>query len=277
MTISASMKSPCVNKPLVAAAYALFIAGALIVYHLIAQGEFSAVLTVSAIFQCLAFSLLGVQALSSDINGISVKSLNLDALALACRLSSTLFFEGYLPGDSTGDYLYQAFDVVSLLMVLCLIYNLMSKQEDRADAENLFPISPLVVGALILACLLHANLDDNRVFDTLWMCGAFIGAIAVLPQLWLMTHNKCCVPALTSHFVAVMALSRVLSGLYMWHAHTEIECDPWIGTFNHAGYAVLASHVVHLLLLGDFAYYYGKHVMTSGLQLPLPLPEMITV
>ena len=81
-------------------------------------GEFSAVLTLSAIFQCLAFCLLGVQALAGTTQGISVKSLQLDALALACRLSSTTWLQGYLPFDTTGDYLYQCFDALSLAMVL---------------------------------------------------------------------------------------------------------------------------------------------------------------
>ncbi len=65
---------------------------------------------------------------------------------------------------------------------------------------------------------------------------------------------------MASHFVAVMAFSRVLSGTYMWYAHSEITCEPWIGDFNHAGYAILAAHAVHLLLLGDFAYFYGKNL-----------------
>jgi len=78
-----------------------------LVFHWIAEGEFSAVLTLSAVFQCLAFSLLGFHALSNgSVQGISSKSLQLEAIALACRLSSTIWFEGYLPSDQTGDFLY---------------------------------------------------------------------------------------------------------------------------------------------------------------------------
>merc|ERR1719199_1517266 len=105
------------------------------------------------------------------------------------------------------------------------------------------------------------------------MCGLFISAVAVVPQLWMMTHGNSKVPALISHFVAVMAFARILSGTYMWHAHTEITCEPWIGNFNHAGYAILAAHAVHLLLLGDFAYFYGKNLATAGLSAPLELSE----
>merc|ERR1719345_350108 len=103
--------------------YATFIAIAVLVFHWIAEGEFSAVLTLSAVFQCLAFCLLGVHALTTaSVQGISAKSLQLEAIALACRLSSTTWLDGYLPSDQSGAFLYQIFDAVSLCMVLWLLH-----------------------------------------------------------------------------------------------------------------------------------------------------------
>jgi len=259
----------------VVAVYVVFATVAMFVYHLIAEQEFSSVLTLSAVFQCLAFSLLGMQMfLGNSTQGISSKSLQLDALALACRLSSTTWLEGYLPADQSGDYLYQIFDALSLGMVLWLLYRVVSAQGKTYDAEHdSLSAVPFMLGSLVLAILFHGDLDDRPLFDTLWMCGLFISAVAVLPQLWMMTRDRAGVPALTSHFVAVMAFSRVLSGTYMWYAHTEITCEPWIGNFQHAGYAILIAHAVHLLLLGDFAYFYVKNLATSGLQAPLDLGE----
>jgi ER lumen protein retaining receptor len=259
--------------------YVVFVTVAVLVYHLIAEGEFSSVLTLSAIFQCLAFSVLGLQALSSDtVQGISAKSLSLDALALACRLSSTTWLEGYLPADQTGDYLYQIFDALSLAMVLWVMYRVINaKRSSCEEDDDALPALPFAVGSVILAGLLHGDLNDRPIFDALWMCGLFLSAVSVLPQLWMMTHGRRSIPALTSHFVAVMAFSRILSGTYMWHAHSEITCEPWIKDFNHAGYAILAAHAVHLMLLGDFAYFYGKNLATSGLNAPLVLPEAFIV
>jgi len=262
------------NSPGTIAVYAVFVTVAVLVYHWIAEGEFSAVLTLSAIFQCLAFCLLGVQALAGTTQGISVKSLQLDALALACRLSSTTWLQGYLPFDSTGDYLYQCFDALSLAMVLWLLYRVLSVQKETYETdEDGLPAWPFAVASLVLAGLFHGDLNDRPLFDTLWMCGLFVSAVAVLPQLWMMTRSRASIPALTSHFVAVMAFSRILSGSYMWYAHSEITCAPWIGNFQHAGYAILAAHAVHLLLLGDFAYFYCKNLATSGLSAPLELSE----
>jgi hypothetical protein len=259
--------------------YAVFAIAALLVYHLIAEGEFSSVLTLSAIFQCLAFSFLGIQALASrNVHGISAKSLTLDAIALACRLSSTTWLEGYLPNDTTGDYLYQCFDALSLIMVLWLLHRVLTVQRRTYDAEDdVLPAAPFAIVCFVLALLLHGDLDDRPLFDALWLCGLFVSAISVLPQLWMMTHSLTQVPALTSHFVAVMAFSRVLSGTYMWHAHSEITCEPWIKDFNHTGYAILAAHAVHLVLLADFAYFYIKTLATSGLRAPIQLSGTFTV
>jgi len=258
--------------------YTLFISGALVVYHLVANGEFSAILTISAMFQSLAFSLLGVQAFCvQSIDGISLRSLQLDAMALVCRLSSTLFVEGYLPSDTTGDFLYQAFDVLSLAMAVGVMYKLISVEVKTCEREDKKLATWLAMGAFVLACLFHGDLDDNVVLDTAWMCATFVSAVAVLPQLLLMTRNNGSVPALTSHFIAMMAVGRALSGLYMWHAHDEIECTPWVGKFNHAGFAILGAHALHLLLLADFAYFYCKNVVTSGVQSSLSLPESFMV
>jgi len=274
VTYQQSGKEPTSQHRLVLV-YAAFVTAALLVYHWIAEGEFSAVLTLSALFQCLAFFLVGVHALSTgSVQGISAKSLQLEAIALACRLSSTTWLQGYLPNDPSGDHLYQIIDALSLAMVLWLIHRVLNVQSKTyAVEQDELPVAPFALGSLVLAALLHAELNERPIFDAIWMCGLFVGAVAVLPQLWMFTRNTASIPAMTSHFVAVMAVSRLLSGSYMWHAHTEITCKPWIEGFNHSGYAVLAAHLVHLILLGDFAYFYVKNLATKGLNSPLEIPD----
>merc|ERR1719352_84802 len=257
--------------------YVVFLTVAGYVYHVIAGQEFSSLLTLSAVFQCLAFSLLGVQIIGKDsAAGISAKSLGLDALALASRLSSTLFFDGYLPSDQTGDWIYQAFDCVSLAMVLWVLYRVLSVHRPTYEAdEDAFPAIPLALGVIVLAAVFHGNFDESPIFDTLWMCGVFASAISVLPQLWMMAHRSGKSSALTSHFVAVMALARMVSGAYMWYAYPEIDGDPLFGNTKYPGYAVIVAHAVHLSLLGDFAYYYVKNVAKSGLCADLDLSGQV--
>merc|ERR1719331_2031576 len=104
------------------------------------------------------------------------------------------------------------------------------------------------MASLVLAAMLHGNMNDRPLFDALWMAGLFISTVAVLPQLWLITRTGGCIEALTSHYIAAMAASRAMSG-----------------NFNHTGWAILAAHLLQMLLLGDFGYYYVKAVLLSGL------------
>merc|ERR1719310_1212748 len=95
------------------------------VYHFVAEGEFSSVLTMAVMFQCFALVLLAMQVVSTgSAAGVSVRSLQLEAVALVCRLSSTLWLNGYLPVDATGDHIYQIVDVCSLGLVLWLLYQI---------------------------------------------------------------------------------------------------------------------------------------------------------
>jgi len=234
----------------------------------------------AAMLQTFAFGLLGMQIAScGHVRGISARALALDALALICRLSSTLWLEGYLPVDASGDWMYQAVDVCSLVLVLWLLYRvLMVEKSTYQFEEDSFPDVLVVIIAMVLASILHADMDDFPLFDAFWMAGLFISAVAVLPQLWLTARTGGRMEALTSHYIAVLAISRALSGTFMWHARADITCSPWVEGYNHAIWAILGAHALHLILLGDFAFYYARSLMQHGPMLPISmksLPNMV--
>mmetsp|Transcript_4238 Transcript_4238/g.7006 ORF Transcript_4238/g.7006 Transcript_4238/m.7006 type:complete len:281 (+) Transcript_4238:137-979(+) len=275
MAPHASKQAASLPPTEVLVAYALFALGGGAVWHFVADGEFSSVLTLSVMLQCLAAVLLCLQIMSSgSASGVSARALTLDVVALCCRLSSTLWLNGYLPVDASGDFLFQAIDVASVCILAFVLHQVLAKQRSTYQEEqDSLPAVPLLVGAVILAVLLHGNMNSRPVFDTLWMAGLFISTIAVLPQLWLITRTGGQVEALTSHYIAAMAASRALSGLFMWHAYQDITCVPWFGDFNHAIWAILGSHALHLLLLGDFGFYYVKAVVAQGLSCRIEVPE----
>jgi len=267
MANSSAQKSSATPQSHLLAAYGLFILSAVAVWHLVADGEFSAILTLSVMLQTLAVTLLAVQVLlAGSMSGISAKTLMLDALALCCRLSSTLWLNGYLPVDASGDYMYQAFDILSVGILVWLLHELFVVRRHTYQAEqDSLTISPLVLGAFVLAAILHGNMNDRPFFDTMWMASLFLGTISVLPQLWLITRTGGRVEALMSHHIAAMAASSILSGIFMWHARADVTCQPWVQGVNHAIWAILAAHVFHLMLLGDFGYCYVKAVAKQGL------------
>jgi hypothetical protein len=256
-------------------AYGLFLFGAGAMWHLVADNEFSSILTISVMLQCLAVALLALQILlTGSAAGLSAKALFLDGLALCFRLSSTLWLNGYLPVDASGDYVFQAVDLLSIAIIAWLLHQLLVEKRHTYQAEeDSLPIAPMVVASLILAALLHGNMNSRPLFDTLWMAGLFVSTVAVLPQLWLVTRTGGKVEALTSHHIAAMAAGRALSGLFMWHARGDITCVPWAGEFNHAIWAILGAHALHMILLGDFTYYYIKALIARGLDCRLEIME----
>lgn len=257
----------------VSVAYGVLLGSALWVYHCVANGEFSVILTMAVMAQCLAVALLGVQILSTGTSaGISARALALEALSFSCRLSSTTWLNGYLPVDASGDFVYQLVDVLSLLIVLGLLYHvLVTDRRTYQEEMDSLPVSWIAFGALALAAVFHADMNSRPLFDILWMAGLFVGVFAVLPQLAMVARTGGVVDALTSHYIAMMAVSRILSGTFMWHARFDVTCAPWYGEFNHAIWAILTAHAVHLLLLGDFAFYYVRAICAQGLNAKLDL------
>jgi len=245
------------DKP-VLAAYGGFGFIGWLIYHLVAERQASSVLTMSAIAQSLGVTLLCIQSLGSGrATGISAKSLLLDALAIAFRLSSTLWLDGYIPTDRSGDFHYQAFDVLSLLLLIFLLHRVLVVQHAtyQADDDTLH-VAPLVMLSVTLAVVLHGDMVDSIIFDSLWLAGLFTSVVAVLPQLWLITSTGGWAGALTSHYIAAMALSRFLSGCFMWLARNHIVCKNFIAGFEHTIYAIFFAHIVHIILLADFAFQY---------------------
>jgi len=142
-------------------AYGLFLFGAGAMWHLVADNEFSSILTISVMLQCLALALLALQILvTGSAAGLSAKALFLDGLALCFRLSSTLWLNGYLPVDASGDYVFQAVDVISIAIIAWLLHQLLVEKRQTYQAEeDSLPIAPMVVASLILAALLHGNMN----------------------------------------------------------------------------------------------------------------------
>merc|ERR1719230_2155357 len=85
--------------------------------------DFSAVLTLSAAVQCFGLLILLYKVHSTKtVSGLSARSLEVYVLFFLARLGSSLFKNGYIPVDRSGDWVYQTTDIASLLMILNLLY-----------------------------------------------------------------------------------------------------------------------------------------------------------
>merc|ERR1719359_2038641 len=227
------------------------------VYHEIAQKQFTAILTLSVFAQALAFLLLHMQiSASQSVVGISGRSLILHAVKLCCRLGTTLWLEGYLPADKSGDWIYQLGDTVSLILVLVVLFSIfVTHKASYQSNDDTLELKTLIIGCVALAIVLHPDLIDWAPFDILWTVHLYVDAIAMVPQLWMISKAGGKVKGFTAHYIAATLLSNILSGLFWFYAIPELREKNMI---NVGGLAINGAHMVQLLLLLDFAYFYGK-------------------
>merc|ERR1719486_1645208 len=112
--------------------------------------------------QALAFSFLQMQISNSrNVAGISGKALTMHATKLCCRLGSSLFLDGYLPTDKSGDWIYQLGDVMSLFMVLQILSSIYGTRKSSYQFEaDTLEVRNLIMGAVVLAVLIHPDMNS---------------------------------------------------------------------------------------------------------------------
>jgi len=227
------------------------------VFHQVAEQEFSSVLTMSVFAQCLAFVLIGMQINNAkSVAGISGKTMIMQALALCFRLSSTLFLDGYLPLDKTGDMMYQIVDVCSLLMVLHILQCIYKSHRPSYEQEfDTMDVKNMVIGCVALAVMIHPDLNDWAAFDIAWTVSLYLDTVAMLPQLF-MSNKVGKVPAYTSHYIAATLVSRAFSA-WFWYYGAENIARVSEG-FSYGAAGIIIAHVLQFLFLADFGYYYLK-------------------
>jgi len=252
-----------------AACYGLFVFGWLVVWVKQSNRDFSAVLTLSAGIQCLGFAILTLKATASQtVAGMSSKSLEMFVLFFLARLTSTMFANGYIPVDRSGDFVYQMFDIVSLLLVLFLLYCVHKKfRHTYQDEHDSFAIHTLIAPCAVLALFLHANVNRDLFFDRAWSFSLYVETFVLVPQLYMAAKRGGSVDACTAHFVACIVLSRLLSLLFWWYGHAEIAA--FEDGSHLPGRTILVSYFLQLVISADFVYYYVKSMM-SGKAMMLP-------
>merc|ERR1719240_2618222 len=192
-------------------------------------------ITLCVAIQCFAYTCLRLKiSQQKSVAGISAQTLILQALSFALRLCSTTWLQGYIPVDGTGDWLYQALDVFALVILLNTIYCIFKSHRSTYQEEHDYiNVEYIGLSCFVLAVLVHPDLNNRPVFDTLWTTALYIDVVAMAPQLVLISKIRGEVEALTAHFVSATAISRLVSLIFWYHGFAELA--PLDGSFNLAG------------------------------------------
>jgi len=241
--------------------YGIYLLGAMAIWASpLCDGDFSAVLTMGSGFQSLGFMLLLQKiAATGSVAGISSKTLEMYALMYVCRLTATMFRNGYLPIDASGDHVYQVIDMVCFFLVLQLLFCVRVKFADTYQkSHDSLPIWCAAPACVLLAACFHGHLDAHFFYDTAWAASMYLDTLVMMPQLWMLVVQGGEVEALTSHYIAAYPARAACSLAFWWFGFPELR--PMDGGMNIAGYLCLLSHFVMLAVSCDFLYNYVNYM-----------------
>mmetsp|Transcript_365 Transcript_365/g.503 ORF Transcript_365/g.503 Transcript_365/m.503 type:complete len:297 (-) Transcript_365:73-963(-) len=254
----------------------------LFVYHVLSDGDFSFLLTLGGLTRLMGFFFLLTKMVTErSCSGVSLKTLELYALIFLARLSSILFYEGYLPYDSSGDWFYQFVEIVSLILVGVLIFlsvvTYKSTYNAAEDGFGRFKSIPtqmgpfvLIIPCFLMALLLHPSLNRNVFTDVAWTFALYLETLAIVPQFYLLQKSNRPVEPWVSHFVFSVGVSRLFLLIFWASSYHELSDKHSIGiTGGWVGRFVLLCQLLHLGVMADFCYYYIKASIDRS---PLVLP-----
>lgn len=226
--------------------------------------DFSAILTLAASVQCFGFMLLLHKIQSyQTVAGLSARSLELYAVFFVFRLTSTCQKNGYIPVDRSGDWLYQAIDVASLLMVLNLLYcvHVRHRGTYQAELDMGIEVYRAALVLMLVGCFVHGDLNHNVLFDVIWSISLLIDMVALVPQLVLM-YKLPNVEALNAHFVFALVVSRAMT-FWFWFVGMP-ELAPKNGGLNVTGWVIVGAHAFQLLVSAEFVIKYVTAAFRQG-------------
>jgi ER lumen protein retaining receptor len=242
--------------------------------------DISIVQALSSMCMFMSFVLTTIKVSAQDsAAGISVRSLEMFAVAIFTRLCSTLFIVGYLPDDLSGRQVFQFFDISSLAAVIRLLYVIHHKHQDSYDKEkDLHGIAWAIPASFLLAFFVHPTLNRSVFFDTVYTAATVLDTWCMLPQLYMMVNQGGRVCDLLTKFVVLQFISRVCVLIFWLDSWEELadgyydtpgETNP--GGANIQGKMFLGLSITQLLICGDFLIYWVKSLLEGD---SVVLPEV---
>jgi len=249
----------------------------IIIYSLFSEGDFSFLLTLSGIIQMFGFFIIAMNVFTTrSVSGLSKNMLICYAISFFSKNLSILFYEGYLPYDSSGDFIYRIVEVLACLIAFFMLYMIHERFRSTYnwDLDQINALV-LIVPTSVLAIFVHPSLNNAFLADSAWTFALYLESVAMFPQIYLFSKKGGEIETFTSHFVASQALSRFFAlvfWLFSYHELNEAHSKSWSLMPSYCGYVVLLFQFIQLILLGDFMYYYFRSLKRG---VPMTLPSSL--
>merc|ERR1740138_1622386 len=203
------------------------------------------------------------------VKGVSLRMMECYIAIFFGRLCAIVPFEGYLPFDKSGDWLYQLCEAIGFCLAGTIVYfcrvRYASTYDPNTDTLNHLW---LVLPAFAVSLIFHPNLNNYLPSDIAWAFALYLESVAVLCQLFMFMREGQAQPH-TSHFLAAQALSKLMSFIFWASSFSELtNSTHYIKSF--VGNWVVAMQLVQLLVMGDFLYHYIRCIRKG-----IPVSQML--
>jgi len=230
------------------------------VFMLFSSGDFSFLLTLSSLLSMFSFLMVALKIETCrNAKGVSLKMMESYIIIFVARLFAIIPFEGYLPFDKSGDWLYQLCEAMGLCLAGTIVFFIRGRYAHTYDqSTDSFNHYWLMLGAACISLIFHPNLNNFLPSDICWAFALYLESVAVLCQLNMFIREGQAQPH-TSHFLAAQALAKLLSFIFWASSFSELSNpNHYIKAF--VGNWVVAMQLVQLLVMGDFIYHYLRCV-----------------
>jgi hypothetical protein len=251
--------------------WGFFAAFVFTIFWVFSSGDFSFLLTLSSLVSMFSFLMVAMAIESGkSVKGVSLKMMECYILVFFARSFAIIPFEGYLPFDKSGDWLYQVCEAFCLCLAGSIVYccrgHYASTYDPSTDNLNhLWLIGP----ALAISLVLHPHLNNFLPSDIAWAFALYLESVTVLPQLFMFMKEGKAQPH-TSHFLGAQALSRLMSFIFWASSFSELS-NPNHYIKQFVGNWVVCIQLLQLIIMGDFIYHYVR-----CLQQGIPVSEVLS-
>jgi len=220
------------------------------------------ILTLSACLQSLAFALLVVEAGGGCGEGISEKALWAFFIAHVTRLSTTMWGPGYTPEDNSSDVgFYQLTELVGVLLLgffLLKMSSMRSMRDVGQGSEKWTVLGGMAAISMVAAYMTKSTGHNDWFADFSWMFSVWLEALALGPQVMLLSGSMVQVEEGAMHFVALSLASSLAFG-YFWSRSAWDQYAEFQKEGAHVFYwGVLSCAAIRFVLCSSFLYLFMK-------------------
>lgn len=242
-------------------------AGSVVYYFLGGNIKLASIEDKLAYASCIAegFGLLSLRMKiekQQSVTGISGMCMVMYAFVYFLRLVmvvpsqlSLIFIDGWA---------VEILQLVSLLMVVDVVRSVfLTYRKSYQEDLDVCHVKFLAPACMALATVLHPLFTQGHAYSSCWTTYLYLDCLALIPQVVMMARSGGKVEAPVSHFVAATAMSRVVD-LSFWYYDFDLGAQGYIRGFNYSGWLIVLWHVINLVIVADFMYYYIKARLTGN-------------